>query len=351
MKLITDKKVCLTPAQAKATYTNTGIVRNGKPLFGIPTNRVINLKSAFGHKKLSDGPTFTLGFACFFSCLFCYVASLLGRNSSVLRILKETGLRFDQIAIEKEDALPVLRRELTNRKGLPKYSDPDDRRVIFASPLVDVAANPSTAQQTVKACKIILTQTNWEIRLLSKSALLRLVAVSLVEYKDRVIYGLSTGTFEDRLTSSFELHTSSPTARLRALHWLQDEGYRTFGMLCPSLPQQDYDAFAENAATAIRADRCEHVWAEVMNVRGQSLQRTCDGLRQAGFHVEADRLEHVSRDRDAWEEYARKTFLAHAKVISAQKLRFLQYVQKNQGMWWRKQVSKGAVLLGKHATL
>lgn len=349
MKVITDVNVRLTPAQAKAIYTDTGLVRNGKPVFSIPTTKIISLQSAFEHKKLSDGPTFTCGFACGFSCTFCYVENQLGRNPSVLRITKETGLSFNQIAIEREGVLPALRRELINRKGLPKYSDLHDQRVVFASPLVDVAANVSTAQQTIKACKIILTLTNWQIRLLSKSALLRLVAEGLAEYKDRVVYGVSTGTFKDQLAISFELHASSPTARLRALHWLQDEGFRTFGMICPSLPQESYDDFAENAAAAIRVDRLEHVWAEVINVRGKSLKQTSGALRRGGFNSEADRLEQVSGDKAAWEDYARKTFLAHVKVIPAGKFRFLQYVQRGQANWWRQQVSKGAILLGKHA--
>jgi hypothetical protein len=141
-----NPNVKLTNAQAKATYVWTKTYRNGKPVFFVPTKRVISLKSAFLHKKLCDGPTFTLGVACFFSCLFCYVFSVLCRNPAVLRILKETGLIFDQIAIVRDDPLPVLRSQLLNRKGLRKYNDPEDHRTIYASPLVDVAANLETAR-------------------------------------------------------------------------------------------------------------------------------------------------------------------------------------------------------------
>jgi hypothetical protein len=43
------------------------------------------------------------------------VLSTLNRHSAILRILKETGLTFDQIAIEKDDPLPVLAKELSKR--------------------------------------------------------------------------------------------------------------------------------------------------------------------------------------------------------------------------------------------
>src|ERR1035441_9594192 len=69
-EVIINRNVPLTRAQAKADYTWTGSYRNGKPVFLVPTPKVISKKSAFSHKGLCDGPTFTLGLSCFFSCLF-----------------------------------------------------------------------------------------------------------------------------------------------------------------------------------------------------------------------------------------------------------------------------------------
>jgi DNA repair photolyase len=346
---IADCNVALTPAQAKASYQQTGERRNHKALFAVPARKVISLTSAFEHKKLCGGPTFSLGLSCPFSCTFCYVGTQLARHPALLRIKKETGLPFEQMVVQKENPLTVLRHELVDRRGIPKFLDPADTRVIFASPLVDVAANLSAARETVEACRLILENTHWQIRLLSKSALLRTVAEQLAEYRGRVVFGLSTGTFDDRLAASFEVHASSPTARLRTLHWLQDHGYRTFGMICPSLPQDDYDAFARRAAEAVRVDRCEHIWAEILNVRGDSLRRTCAALRQKGFLHEADMLDRVSGpgQNDARESYARATFLAHAAYVPPEKLRFLQYVQKGHAEWWSAQEAHGAVLLGK----
>jgi len=349
-KIILNTKVVLTKAQKRAKYTFTDKYQNGKPVFRVPSGKVINLESAFAHKRLCDGPTFTMGLLCHFSCSFCYVESLLSRHSAITRICKEYGLTADQIVVEKENPLPILQDQLIDAKGRRRYPDPNDRRVIFASPLVDVAANQATALQTVAACRLILENTEWQIRLLSKSALLKSVAEQLVEFKHRVIYGLSSGTFDDRLAGSFERGTSSPTARMRALHWLQDNGFRTFAMICPSLPQLDYDGFARDTAERVRVDRCEHVWCEVLNVRGNSLVNTVAALTTNGFGSEAEQLMQVSgsKNRDTWEAYARATFQAHAAVVPADKLRFLQYVQKDHVAWWRGQECRGAVLLGKH---
>jgi hypothetical protein len=127
---------------------------------------------------------------------------------------------------------------------------------------------------------------------------------------------------------------------------LQDSGFRTFGMICPSLPQPDYAEFSRNILSAIRAERCEHVWAEVMNVRGESMTRTIQALIQAGFHTEAASVEKVSAAKPAWEDYAVATFEAHAVGCPLGKLRFLQYVTTASRPWWEQQRQRGAVLLG-----
>ena len=171
-----------------------------------------------------------------------------------------------------------------------------------------------------------------------------------------MIYGVSTGTLDDRLAAAFEQGCPLVSKRIQSLHWLQDNGFRTFGMICPSLPQwgpgleeqQAYIGWAADMASAIRAERCEHVWAEVINLRGESFTRTEAALRAAGFGAMADELVRVSRDKAEWELYARATFLAHAGVAANRnKLRFLQYVTKDTRGWWEAHREQGAVVLGK----
>ncbi|RYG98118.1 MAG: hypothetical protein EON58_08080 [Alphaproteobacteria bacterium] len=223
--------------------------------------------------------------------------------------------------------------------------------------LVDVAATMEILRETAEICKLILENTNWQIRLLSKSSLLKLLVTKnmiATEYHHRLIMGFSTGTLDDRLAASIEKGTSPVSKRIKALHELQDLGIRTFGMICPSLPyasQEDYDSFSRAMCEALRIDRCEHVWAEVINVRGHSLVDTVKALRDGGYTAEAERVEAVSGTGKAerWEEYARMTFEAHKKHVPADKLRFLQYLGKGPADYWSEERGAGVVLLGKEA--
>jgi hypothetical protein len=105
--------------------------------------------------------------------------------------------------------------------------------------------------------------------------------------------------------------------------------------------------FAADARRALRYEKCEHVWAEVINLRGDSFTRTIARLREGGFEPLARRIEDVSKDPEAWENYNRETFLAHAKVCEefVGKLRFLTYVKPTNLGWWHKQIARGAVIL------
>ena len=321
----------------------------GKPRFVIDSQSVINDKSGFSKKLLCDGLTFTAGQACAYSCTFCYVESILSKVANLRKIQTERGLKFEEMTVDIKDAAAKVRKYLTKEEK-PKFADLKDKRVIYGSPLVDIAATMDQVRVTVDICKAILELTHWQIRLLSKSSFLKQVAQQIpVEYKDRVIYGLSSGTLDSELAKSFEKGTALVSKRLETLKWLQDNGYRTYGMICPILPQKDYAAFAKKMLATIDVEKCEHIWAEVINLRGDSLTATARALRDGSYNDEADLLEKVMNNKVEWEKYARTTFEALAEVVPHEKLRFLQYVNQGNLAWWTERENKGAVLL-KHAT-
>jgi DNA repair photolyase len=337
-------------------YWIPGEKMNGKPVLYRTSRTVITLKSdGFLEKLLCGGPVFNNGDACTFGCTFCYVLQSMRRLVQPLideyNRRNNTKLKFQDFVIRRDSPLDLIKMQLLDDQGNPRFADADDDRVIYSSTLVDVAGNKDILQETADVCNLILEHTNWQIRLLSKCSLLKdLVAKKLIpkEYHHRLIFGFSTGTLDDGVARAIEKGTSSVSKRIEALHWLQDHGFRTFGMICPNLPQKDYGEFSRDICTAIRVDRCEHVWAEVINVRGESMKATSAALRAAGFVSEADELESVSgaENSEAWENYARETFIAHTANVPPEKLRFLQYLDKNHIDWWKNQRAKGAVLIG-----
>ena len=334
----------------------------GKPVIYIDVKTVLTDQSdKFQDKLLCDGLTMNAGDACVFSCTFCYVPGAMVKlhKARLGEFNRETGLNLslDRVVIRRRGFLEVLKGQLLRPDGSRIYDDPDDRRVLYSSTLVDVAATMDLLRETAAACILIFEHTEWQIRLLSKSPLLaKLVTKELIpaKYHPRLILGFSTGTLDDDIAAAIEKGTGKVSRRIKALHELQDRGIRTFGMICPSLPygtQKEYDEFSRRMCEALRIERCEHVWAEVINLRGESLTKTVEALGGAGYETEARRLEAVSipGSKAAWEQYARMTFEAHRKHVPEGKLRFLQYVNKDTAECWSCQRQCGAVLLGSHA--
>ncbi len=343
---------------------------NGKPVLWREAKTIVTFDSkAFEEKGLCDGITLNTGDACVYKCGYCYVGSqmwkLVHEHVKSHNKKHSTALAFEDLVIRRKQPLEVLKKQLLDKEcnTKQKYSRKDDNRVVYSSTLVDVAANMELLRETAEWVTFLLDNTFWQIRLLSKGNLLhklvkdgmvpeRTKPGSLWSHHQRLIFGFSTGTLNDNLVKAFEQGTALVSKRIESLHWLQDKGYRTFGMICPSLPQENYAHFSKEMCEELRPEKCEHVWAEVINVRGESFQRTYAALLKAGFKEDAERLKSVSDSPQAkqnWEQYARQTFEAHAKNLPPRKLRFLQYVDRTNASWWSDQRDLGAVLLGKHA--
>lgn len=332
-----------------------------KPVLYRNAKTVLTIESeGFKEKLLCDGPVLNLGDACAYGCEYCYVETDMRKLVVPLikRYLAEQSgtsaarLNFeDVIARRRKDAhngsIAVLQDQIA--QGL---AGARTKKVLYTSSTVDPAPNIELLLETAEACTLLFDSTAWDIRILSKSPLIaKLVRDGLVpeKYHQRLIFGFSAGTLNDGLAAAIETGTPLVSKRIEALHWLQDHGYRTFGMICPSLPQEDYEGFSREICNAVRVDRCENVWAEVINVRGRSFTRTRDALIENGYLEDAHRVESITgqENHQAWETYARQTFEAHARHIPPSKLRFLQYTKKETNQWWADRTSNGAVLLGK----
>ncbi len=342
-----------THIQNSIGNTLTGETLLGKPVI-YSSSRVLNEKSGFAKKHLCSGLTFTAGTACAYSCRYCYVDSIVGHRHYVRDALAGTNLEMRDVVIRRGDPVARLQRELGLRFKGPRGHG----QVIYASPLVDVAATRELAEETVELCKVVLRQSDLDIRLLSKSPLLESVVARELDLdptvnrqaRERIILGLSTGTLDDRVARAIEPNAPSVQRRLEALRKLQSEGWRTFGMLCPILPQ-DAEAYAARARELIDLPRCEHVWAEPLNARTDAMGLTAAALEQAGLADWADALGSVSGkgNKAAWEAYARGVFETLVRVIPPRndgpRLRFLQYVTPASELWWMARVQQGAVVL------
>jgi DNA repair photolyase len=279
----------------------------------------------FKKKGLADFAC-NIGNVCEIGCTFCYVPTVTTKQKYVQEILKK-GHNIDGFSLyrTKENLLNCVKRDLNK-------IEPGDNRVVFFCTTCDPCATDEHADITTSGIRLIMESSDLQVRVLSKNILIFEIAKNLDRYRDRIMYSLSTGTCRPEISACIEGNASPVEERIDTLKTLQDGGYRTYGTMCPILPSE-IDSL-EELVDEIRPDLCEGVWAEAINVRGKSLVKTNDKLRQCGLDKDADFLEEVTGtgNKENWRNYCKKLFLlvqsAMEKRSALDKLKFLQYVKR-----------------------
>ena len=224
------------------------------------------------------------------------------------------------------DVLDRLRAQLANKR--PNFGE---GMTLMLSMLTD-AFSPVLLKEgvTQEALRLVLEKTRFRIRILTKNYIVgRPHWIGLFrEHPGRFVVGLSIGTLSDDFAKQVELHTSTPTARLRALHNLQDAGVPTFGMLCPVFADVLEGDHLERLVDAVRPQHAEHIWAEPYNDR-QNWKKVLHSVPSGSHTAEwlTDVYEHKRSDlwsRGATDLYDR--LAAKAKREGwLDKLRYLLY--------------------------
>jgi DNA repair photolyase len=279
----------------------------------------------FQKKQLADFAC-NIGNICEFGCTFCYVPTVTTRQKYVQKILKK-GFSPNQVSLyrTKDNILKCVGRDLKKHK-----KGDGDERVVFFCTTCDPCPTDEHAQITIEAIKLIMENSDLYVRVLSKSKLIVELAKALDPWRERIIYGLSTGTCRPEISACIESNATPVKERTKALGVLQDISCRTYGMLCPILPSE-MDCLGQ-LIDAINPEKCEHIWAEPINVRGKSLVKTYNQLKQCDLEKDAEKLNAVMGNKERWRDYSKELFttLRHEleKKKVADKLRFLQYVKR-----------------------
>lgn len=129
-------QTCTAPAPTFPAGCQTcPATMGGKPVYEIDSKTVIDFNSDFGHKRLCDGLTFSLGSVCVYSCTFCYVIPMILKLTAIQTVKRAAALlgrRLEEVVIRKRRALQILRRQLTVNR--PWWVNLQQKRVVYTSP-------------------------------------------------------------------------------------------------------------------------------------------------------------------------------------------------------------------------
>jgi len=124
------------------------------------------------------------------------------KNSTVHRVSKERReLGFRDVVIRRKDPIGLLRKQLLKR-GEPRFPDPETGACCFRAPsLMWRRTWSSFVKRRTPATSSFRTPTGRFDCCPRANLLYRLIADSLIsdKYRDRLIFGFSTGTLDDKI--------------------------------------------------------------------------------------------------------------------------------------------------------
>lgn len=234
----------------------------------------IRRSPGFAKKRLSEWKLDIMGL-CSFGCKYCSSNSgnylRINREKFADETERQLGRRLlpasaPGLTFEWEGVADRVRDQIRRKRGYWGEGE----TLVFSMLTDGFSPRLVTSGVTEDVLHELIDFTGFRIRILTKSAIVGMPRwVDLLQrWGDRVLVGLSIGTLDDRWAKKIEVGTSSPSARIRALHRLQDAGVPTYGMLCPVFPDVVQDERGvEQLVDAIRPGLCEEIFAEPYNDR------------------------------------------------------------------------------------
>lgn len=279
------------------------------------TNPALIARSHFKNKSLSCC-SFNPTVGCSHGCEFCYVPSV---STNKLKpqlakygvsnpdaqwgeyaLLRPWDERQFLGALKKADGTPI--EELNpdgNRAVL--FSSTTDPYQVFPHPDPEVRKllMEESAAMVRQALQLILEHSTLNVRILTRSPLAKRDFDLYRKFGDRLLFGMSLPTLDDRLAKIYEPGAPSPSQRLKTLQAANEAGLHVYVAVAPTYPECGVADF-ERTLAALKPMELLTIFHEPINIRAENVRRIERHAAELGVELKAD----VFATRSAWRLYA-----------------------------------------------
>lgn len=282
------------------------------PLEIVPNN--------FKHKSLSDFAA-NIAVGCVHGCRFCYVPEVSANKQ--VKPLSDYGVNdpdaewgnyvllrpFD----EKAFGASVKRAERTRPD---KLSRDGHRAVMFSSTTDPYQAiyhpdrtkreelNAARSSMVRRALEIVRDESTLNVRILTRSALVKKDFDVIKSLGNRVVLGVSLPTMREDLAKLYEPHAPSPRVRLKILKEASEAGIPVYLAMAPTFPESDYEDLLATMKEVKAVCDPVTVFHEPINIRAENIERIAKHAEKSGIPFRKE----VFESQDTWAEYALQAF-------------------------------------------
>lgn len=276
---------------------------------GIWNHPAVIAENRFKYKSLSNW-SYNIAVGCNHGCTFCYVPSAsTNKMSPALAeygVMDPDGQWGDYVILrqwnEREFRNSLKRAEKTPIENLAK----DGNRAVMLCTTTDAYQVMATATQQEYlrtlvrgALKMILEESTLNVRILTRSPLAKLDFDLFKEFGDRLLFGMSLPTLNNKLARVYEPKAPAPSQRLSTLQQARDAGLNIYVAVAPTYPDSDYNDMRATFQAVSELNPVT-VFHEPINIRAENVARIAEQGRAVGVDVNTS----VFQTPAAWRLYA-----------------------------------------------
>lgn len=279
----------------------------------------------FKFKSLSNWSC-NIAIGCEHACRFCYVPEV-STNRMATRLAKH-GVQDpdaewgDYVFLRKWDPKHFLSTlNAAERTPLEKLK-PDSNRAVMLCTTTDAymtIRNPDREKQGAlaahrammvgEALRHILHFSTLNVRILTRSPLARQDFDLMKQFGNRLLFGMSLPTLNNKLAKVYEPKAPAPSQRLETLRAAKAAGIPIYVAVAPVYP--DCDAADMNATLrAIRELDPVTIFMEPINIRADNVARIAANAKEQGVILRTD----VFSTPEKWRDYAINQMLDFERI-------------------------------------
>lgn len=255
-------------------------------------------RNNFKFKSLSAW-SYNIAVGCVHSCGFCYVPEVSTRKMD----LKEYGVTdadhqwgeyvlirpwdnnaFNQ-SLRKAENTPIAELPADGNRAVMLCTTTDPYQVIkHKDPERQRELNFALEQVVTNALMTIRGDSTLNVRILTRSPLAKRDFPLMKAFGNRLLFGMSLPTLNNKLARVYEPHAPAPSQRLATLRAAKEAGLNVFVAMAPTYPECD-SADLEATLRAIAELDPVTVFHEPINIRADNVGRFEKLAAEAGVEL------------------------------------------------------------------
>lgn len=269
----------------------------------------------FVFKSLSNW-AFNTAIGCAHGCLFCYVvdASMLKQKTALLRygvndpdaewgryvLLRPWAEKAFRSSLRKAEKTPTSKLKRDGNRAVMFCSTTDPYQVISSKDAAKTKALNEGAKLLVRrSLELIRDESTLNVRILTRSPLARRDFGLFRSFGNRLLFGMSIPTLNEKLARVYEPKAPPPAKRLETLRAASEAGIPVYVAVAPTYPECDEEDLAATLKAVASVDPVT-IFHEPINIRAENVKRIETHARSLGVKLKTE----VFVTTESWQNYA-----------------------------------------------